>query len=294
MEETKNENQPVTPQEPEQKTDENNAAENKKDGKKKIVNSRFKVHTKTVAVISETRGFMLEAICSNIEKTSSLIAKRVLADVGAIPDFWEETDIIVLYLEDSHKYLEKLYVNLDKMFEKNKKNIPLFLTGSPEQITLAKKKLRNAPIGRIFNRPINVKELVEELDFLAHDKNFQVRKRILVVDDDPVMLATLQGWLSKRYMYYSVNSGNNAINFLSNHEVDLILLDYDMPGYNGPDTLRMIRQKDKLKKQPVMFLTSRNDRESVLSIKNLGVERYLLKSLPNDEILDSIQDFFDK
>lgn len=260
----------------------------------KTVNSRFKVNTKTVAVISETRGFMLEAICSNIEKNHSLTTKRILCEVGALPDFWEETDIIVLYLEDSHKYLEKLFGNLDKMFSQNKKNIPVFLTGSPEKVSEAKKKLRNAPIGRSFNRPINVKELVEELDFLAHDKNFRIRKRILVVDDDPVMLATLQGWLSKRYMYYSVNSGNNAMNFLSSHDVDLVLLDYDMPGYSGADTLRIMRQKDKLKKLPVMFLTSRNDKESVLSIKNLGVERYLLKTLSSDEILDSIQDFFDK
>ncbi|MCR5654046.1 MAG: response regulator [Lachnospiraceae bacterium] len=250
--------------------------------------------TKNVTVISEMRGFLLEAICSNIQKNPLLVMKRVIADAGNAPEIDYDTDILVIYLEDNHRYLDKLLTGLANNCIRDRRDIPIFLAGGPNELALAKKKLVRIPIARSFCRPINVKELTEELEYIARDKHSQVRKRILIVDDDPVMIATLQGWFSKLFMVYSVNSGSNALNFLETHEVDLILLDYEMPVFNGPATLRMLRQKDKLKNIPVMFLTSKNDRDSVLSVKSLNVERYLLKSLSFEDIIQAIQKFFSK
>ena len=51
------------------------------------------------------------------------------------------------------------------------------------------------------------------------------RKRILVVDDDGMMLRTMKNWLSKKYDVYMANSGMNAISLLAKNRVDLILLD---------------------------------------------------------------------
>ena len=85
----------------------------------------------------------------------------------------------------------------------------------------------------------------------------------------------------------------NAIALLAKKKIDLILLDYEMPMLNGPKVLEMIRSESEFKDTPVMFLTGRDDKESVMSVINLKPEKYLLKSLPADELMKTINDFFE-
>lgn len=119
------------------------------------------------------------------------------------------------------------------------------------------------------------------------------KKHLLVVDDDATMLRTLKLWLSDRYNVYMANSGMNAIALLEKKDVDLILLDYEMPVISGPKVLEMIRNEPAIKDTPVMFLTAKNDEESVMSVKDLNPENYLLKTMPPDVLLKSIDDFFE-
>ena len=119
------------------------------------------------------------------------------------------------------------------------------------------------------------------------------KKHILVVDDDPTMLRTLKLWLSDKYRVYMANSGMNAISLLAKKPVDLILLDYEMPVANGPQVLSMIRSEATTKDTPVMFLTAKNDKESVMSVMDLKPEKYLLKTMPPEQLLKNIDDFFE-
>ncbi|MBR1629437.1 MAG: response regulator, partial [Lachnospiraceae bacterium] len=118
------------------------------------------------------------------------------------------------------------------------------------------------------------------------------RKRLLVVDDDGMMLRTLKLWLSDHYQVYMANSGMNAITLLAKKEVDLILLDYEMPVASGPEVLQMIRSDPSTSHLPVMFLTAKNDKESVMKVMEMKPERYLLKTMPPDVLLKNIDDFF--
>ncbi len=58
-------------------------------------------------------------------------------------------------------------------------------------------------------------------------------KRILIVDDDKVSLATAKGVLGDDYKVFAVLDGTQALKFLEKNECDLILLDINMPGMNG-------------------------------------------------------------
>ncbi|MCR4687734.1 MAG: response regulator [Lachnospiraceae bacterium] len=249
---------------------------------------------KRVIVISEASGFILEAIVTNINKTDTLKASKMIADTGVVKNIPPETDMILLYLDESNKYSNKFLATLEDEYVNSNFSAPVFLLGDSNEVALAKKKLIKIPIVGVFNRPINVKETTEELCKVASNNKYHSKKRLLVVDDDPVMRVTLSGWLSNRYVFHSVNAGDNAIDFLKLHDVDLVLLDYEMPVLNGPQTLDLIRRDEDIKDTPVMFLTSRNDRESVLSVKDMGVERYLLKTLDSEDIVDAIHDFFVK
>ena len=85
----------------------------------------------------------------------------------------------------------------------------------------------------------------------------------------------------------------NALQMLVNTEVDLILLDYEMPVIKGPQILEMLRSETHTKDIPVMFLTSNSDRESIISVMSLNPVNYLLKSLPRSEIFAKIKEFFE-
>ena len=82
--------------------------------------------------------------------------------------------------------------------------------------------------------------------------------------------------------------------YISRELPDLILLDYEMPVVNGKQVLEMIRTEVDFQSIPVIFLTSRNDKESVASVMALRPQGYLLKTLPPEEIINSIDDFFVK
>ena len=88
------------------------------------------------------------------------------------------------------------------------------------------------------------------------------------------------------------NSGMNAIALLSKKKIDLILLDYEMPVLDGPKVLEMLRQEPSTKDIPVMFLTGKDDKESVMNVMALKPERYLLKNQPPETLLQNIEEYF--
>lgn len=117
------------------------------------------------------------------------------------------------------------------------------------------------------------------------------QKKILIVDDDSVVLRTMKDGLSDRYKVFGANSGANALKVLSRMEVDLILLDYEMPGMNGEEVLKALKADEALKSIPVMFLTGL--KEGSLDLESLPVEKALGKSAPMSEISGEIDAFFD-
>ena len=73
-------------------------------------------------------------------------------------------------------------------------------------------------------------------------------------------------------------NGVQAISYLTKNSVDLVLMDYEMPGANGPQVLSMLKTGSETGHIPVMFLTGKGDRESVPSVVGLHPEDYLLKT----------------
>ncbi|WP_294428314.1 two-component system response regulator [uncultured Treponema sp.] len=124
------------------------------------------------------------------------------------------------------------------------------------------------------------------------EKNDVERKRILVVDDEPIMLRNIKTWLGKDFDVSLVNSGQTALQFLDMHPTDLVLLDYKMPVMDGPLVLKKIRDTENLAYLPVMFLTAQNDRESIMNVMHLKPEGYILKSRTPEEIRQAVIDFF--
>ncbi|MBR5420092.1 MAG: response regulator [Lachnospiraceae bacterium] len=145
-----------------------------------------------------------------------------------------------------------------------------------------------------LNRPLdmNVLTLKVEAEILRKE---EVRKksRILIVDDDPSFAKMVREWIKDLYRVDIVTAGMQAITFLvkaaEDEQVDLILLDYEMPVVDGPQVLQMLRQEEATAHIPVIFLTGVGTKEAVSRVMSLKPDGYLLKTTPRTEILEYLK-----
>ena len=139
-----------------------------------------------------------------------------------------------------------------------------------------------------------MKVLIAELKKLsAADEERKKGKHILLVDDDLTFLKMMQGWLSMKYNVTITRSGMQAITYIATHTPDLILLDHDMPITSGPQVMEMIRSEHNAAEIPIIFLTGKSDKESVMNVMALKPQGYLLKSMSKEDIIESVDHFFE-
>lgn len=103
------------------------------------------------------------------------------------------------------------------------------------------------------------------------------RKQIILVDDSPTNLIVGKNTLSDIYDTLTVPSGEKLLKLLKTLHPDLILLDVGMPGMDGYEVIRRIKENEKTKDIPVIFLTAKGDVESELQGLTLGAIDYISK-----------------
>ena len=108
------------------------------------------------------------------------------------------------------------------------------------------------------------------------------------------MLRSVKSWLEDKYQVILANSGAMAIKYLAMNHPDLILLDYEMPVCDGRQVLEMIRSEPDFSTVPVIFLTGKNDKESVMKVTALKPDGYLLKTMEPEKLHQAIDEFFEK
>ena len=115
------------------------------------------------------------------------------------------------------------------------------------------------------------------------------KMRILAVDDNVVNLATIEQELRDQYEVIPVISGNRAIKFMYQEKVDLILLDIEMPLMDGIETLKKIRTQENGVTVPVIMLTAKHDKATVIEGTKLGIMDYILKPFDGDDLRQRIE-----
>ena len=115
------------------------------------------------------------------------------------------------------------------------------------------------------------------------------KMRILAVDDNIINLATIEQELKSKYEVITVNSGTRAIRFLNKDKVDLILLDVQMALMDGIETLREIRTMENGATIPVIMLTSKKDKETVIEGTKLGILDYVVKPFDAQDLHHRIE-----
>ena len=245
---------------------------------------------KKIMMIGNEKGFMVRATVTALEKADYEVF-CVEPDVDAIYKLKETPDIWILYVEELDEELHKVLTYCKDTV--GGRGAFFYLIGNPEDLKEVEKVVPESLIKKAFERPVNNTDLINELDHIAQiGEAGSVQRSILIVDDDPTMVRMINNLLSEKYKVYMSNSGMNAITLLVKNKVDLILLDYEMPVVSGAQVLEMIRSEPATKDTPVIMLTAKDDRESVMKVLELKPEKYLLKSMPPDRWVKEIDDYF--
>ena len=113
---------------------------------------------------------------------------------------------------------------------------------------------------------------------------------ILAVDDNPVIIKLLEELLTRAaYRVQAATCGEEALEILKSLKIDLILLDVDMPGQSGFAICREIKANALTKDIPVIFVTSRGEREDILNGFAAGGQDYIVKPFTRAELLARLQ-----
>jgi DNA-binding response OmpR family regulator len=115
------------------------------------------------------------------------------------------------------------------------------------------------------------------------------RARILVVDDDPSIVdvaTTVLG--SAAYDVAAARTGADALRLARNERFDLMLLDINMPGMDGWETLRLIKADEAIHDLPVVMFSVKGEvRDKVHGLQEGAVD-YLTKPFEVDELLSRV------
>ncbi len=238
---------------------------------------QFSVVVKGIEKKLTEKGYHVDMVTEHFEKAVELTA---------------HTDAFLLYLpsdvmDDKVKFNE--FAMLASALQEKKASI----------IFLGEKKYRHdfeASIPNIrdylwYDRPVDLDELDEALTKVCDSGSVSVlRKRILIVDDDPLYAGMVREWIREKYRVDVVTAGMQAITFLLKNPVDLVLLDYEMPVVDGPQVLQMLRQDQNTMNIPVVFLTGVGTKEEVSRVMALKPDGYVLKSTTKESLMKYIVD----
>ncbi len=120
--------------------------------------------------------------------------------------------------------------------------------------------------------------------------------KILVVDDSRIMRNIIKNTLQYLHQpddeYLEAADGAEALEILLHNQVDLLLLDWNMPRLNGLDLVRKLRNMDKYASLPIIMITSEAAKYNVIEAIKEGVNDYLVKPVTERGLLAKIKRIF--
>lgn len=121
----------------------------------------------------------------------------------------------------------------------------------------------------------------------------KMTKKVLVVDDDQVIVETLTAALeesNRDYQVISASDGFEAGIQVSHFDPDLLILDIMMPDIDGYEVCRRIKTTERTKHTKIIVLSGYLDEENYKKMQEYGAERCFSKPLPLKELMKEIEE----
>lgn len=113
--------------------------------------------------------------------------------------------------------------------------------------------------------------------------------RIMNVDDNDMMREMTEDMLGGSFQVLTAKNGEDCLNMLQNATVDLVLMDVEMPGIDGYETCRRLKERDDLADIPVIFLSGHDRIEDRLKGYEAGGEDYIVKPVDPVELKTKVK-----
>ena len=216
----------------------------------------------------------------------------------------KQPDVVVYIIEQKEDCDEELLDALKKEY----KEVPVICSNSDVDDDWIKEYMKSH---RFMYLPSSstTDELVQKVEYMIKRKesgeyelevpkaavtNDSTRKNLLLVDDSGFALRTIKGYIGNKYDVRMVTSGLDAIAAIHQKKPDLILLDYQMPMFDGKQTMEKIKEVEGGQDIPIVFVTSVNDKEHIKAVLALRPAGYLLKPVDGDRLLQTIESILEK
>lgn len=114
--------------------------------------------------------------------------------------------------------------------------------------------------------------------------------RILIVDDIPTNVALIAAIIKKlNAKQETAGNGEEALSLIDSFKPHIVLLDLMMPGIDGWDIIKAIREKYTKEQMAIIVTSAITDYETITECKNNGVDDFITKPIMPDMLLNSIQ-----
>ncbi|HET8913314.1 MAG TPA: response regulator [Ktedonobacteraceae bacterium] len=139
---------------------------------------------------------------------------------------------------------------------------------------------------RYSSGPLKISDEADEHPLLQSEQH----PKILIADDSVSIRQSLQQALQKTgFEVREARDGLEALEILLENQIDLVLLDIEMPNLNGYDLLSILHIYPQLANLKTIMLSSRSSEKHQQRARDLGVQAYLIKPTPRDILLSTVQ-----
>jgi len=119
-------------------------------------------------------------------------------------------------------------------------------------------------------------------------------KKVLLIEDDRFSRSILETTLKNECELILLEEGSNAIDSIASQQPDLVLLDLILPGKDGFDILKELKEKEETKNIPIIVISNLGQDEEIERAKELGAEDYFIKANTDiHELANVVKNFFD-
>jgi DNA-binding response OmpR family regulator len=119
-------------------------------------------------------------------------------------------------------------------------------------------------------------------------------RKILIVDDEPNIALALEFLMEKQgFEVKKALNGSEALKVLDDFPAQLVVLDVMMPGMDGFEVARRIRQNEKLEDVRIIFLTAKGTESDKMNGYQSGGEIYITKPFDNDDLVNTINEIME-
>ena len=112
-----------------------------------------------------------------------------------------------------------------------------------------------------------------------------MKKILLVEDNDTIVMGLKKKKKKEGFQFSSVKTIQETVEIMGKENIDLILLDINLPDGNGFDICSKLKEKEDV---PIIFLTARDDEKDIVKGLDIGADDYITKPFRNRELISRI------